>query len=232
MANTFKNIKTLGAIKSKPFIPADPYEQYTRVVLNYNGNYTDLKGSTVGNVGTTLDTTNYKFGTASAAFDNNPDYISISNAEITNLSNKSWCFETFFRITSTAVGWHCLGLHGAAGNYTTFMLLVNTGGFYVYGSQTGAAWNVQWPTSATVNLNTWYHAALCKNGANLDMYFEYNKIGTLGITASHGMNGYSMQLGYYGSGMKLIGNLDSTRMTVGHHRYSGSTISPITAEFT
>jgi len=146
----------------------------TVLLLHMNGDdngtiFTDESGKTIGRSGNVVTKTGQKkFGSASALFDGNSDYLSISGIVFGTgaFTIDFW----FYRTGST-------GLPISYGG--------SNGGFVIYchTSATGIWANGNRISAGGTSLNTWHHCAVVGNGAadgsrNIKMYMDGSLIGT------------------------------------------------------
>ena len=102
------------------------------------------------------------------------------------------------------------------GNY--FTLYINSSGNPIY--YVSSAIRI---TGSTLNTNTWYHIAVCRNNTNTRMFVNGTQVGsTFGDGTSYTINADRPTIGAFGYDLigKLTGYINELRITIGVARYT------------
>jgi len=227
ISNTARYTGSSFTVSTKPFVN----DTNTLLLLHMNGsnhvssfiddigtNYTDrryLQSSAYGNA--KISTTQYKFGTSSALFDGNGDYLVLEDSsDLTDLTVELW-----YR-PNTMPG---SGLVPLISFNNTLMYIGYSGGtvydFYNGGSRIAL-------NPVTINTGTWYHVAFVRSGNNITVYHNGTSVatGTWGTAVNWSAAG--PEIAKYSS-YYFDGNMDELRIS-DTARYTGN-FTPSTTPF-
>jgi hypothetical protein len=199
----------------------DPYWSSVKLLMNMEGSgaaFTDQSSQALAvtaNGGATQSTVQSKWGSKSAYFDGNGDYLTFGSANLSfgtgDFAVEMWLYPTSTQ-TSFLADWRLSGNAGPA-----FYLQNNVLNFYDGGPLNVAA-------SGTVSSNTWTHVAAARSGSTLRLYQDGGLVGTL--TTSQNMGGPGNLSIAYHNNTYYTGYMDDIRITIGSARgYTGSTIT-------
>jgi hypothetical protein len=205
----------------------DPYYSNVSVLAHFDASpYADSGPNilTLTNNGTTLDTTNKKFGTASASFDGANDSISISPSSGFSFDG-DFTLELQARPTTTSFNnGYAMMLWYANGQYFG----LKSSNLIAFQDSSGEhLWS--WPTVT----NSFTHIALTREGTTLRAFADGTQLAlTQGGTESGTVWGSSnsLLLGVQPGEMWWPGNMDELRITKGIARYT-TNFTPPTAAF-
>ncbi len=170
---------------------ADQYWSNTELLLRCDGTdasttFTDSSsnGHTVtANGNAQIDTAQSKYGGASALFDGTGDYLSVPAHSSFNFGSNDFTIECWVRFDV---------LPGTDG-YMAFVSAVDVGGptfdfeFGVYETSSDFYLWFQWTEggvadNVTLSTDTWYHAAVVRNGSQIQLFWNGTALGTTAIT--------------------------------------------------
>jgi len=135
-----------------------------------------------------IDTAQSKFGGASGLFNGAGDYIDTPDSTDWTMGNGDFTVDSWFRPASIVGSMVLIGQCDSAGSGTSTSFYIrqitNTITGRVYYGNTGIV-----ASSATVlEINTWNHVALVRNGANLTIYLNGVAGGTIGNIGTETIN--------------------------------------------
>jgi hypothetical protein len=205
-------------------VPTSPFntDANTSLLCHFNGD-TDVTGKSITIAGnTTISNTQSKFGGYSGYFDGTGDYLTLPASDDWNFGTGDFTIEFWvYQVARSAGGGTAIidtrptstnGFYPYVGIQGT-----NKFGFYVNGSYTVSS-------SSTVELNTWYHVAVCKKNSVINLYVN----GVLEASAAD-TNTYSYSNFWIGNNSgnggtlyALNGYIDELRISKGKALYSGS----------
>lgn len=186
-----------------------------------------------------IDTAQQKFGTGSALFDGNSDYIQTPYSADFNFGGNPFTWDFWVRFNSLpTLGTIVMAFLGysddANANRLQMYIYNGSGTYYLYmvcktNTATAAQYNVAW----TPSLNTWYHLAMVRNGTNLYMFINGTSQ-TLTVNTACGTNNFdpSVQLPFtigrqdLGATYYLDGWIDEVRISKGIARWTASFTPP------
>lgn len=210
----------------------DPYFQYVTLLLHLdgaNGSTTFTDNSINTKVvtpfgGAQISTSDFKFGGASAFFNNTNAYLTTPNHPDFNFNTNDWTVELYCNLNP--IESDILINKAITFGFFPFQIRVNGGRFNArgYSSSGVIAYNLGAGIGPIVSTNTWYHVAACRQSSNFYLYVDGNLIdyavntGTLFSSASPisiaGLsNGQGLASGYF----------DDIRITNGICRYPNGT---------
>jgi hypothetical protein len=176
--------------------------------------------------GAQLDTAVKKFGTASCLFDGSGDYLQILSHADFSFGSGDYTIEMHAELDS-ATGYYGLITRNASSNFE-WELLFNTGTLIFRYSTTGAAWVTALSTAWSPTINTFYHIAVCRDGANLRVFIDGTQVGsTYNCSTDTIYNGGSpIEIGQDSGPDWLAGHMDNIRITKGVARYTANFTAP------
>ena len=197
-------------------------DEYTKLLLHGDSLFTDSSSSAhvFTNSGTTIDTTNKKFGAGSLYF---------SGAYIQATASTDWdlgsLFTVDFWIRPTALGSYQKVISTQqSGAYYEFMI---TNSNYI-ASENSAGGGIKQGTTALA-INTWYHVAITFDGTNIKIWLN----GALDATHAY-TNAFAtsngLRIGQNGQGGESFsGQIDELRISKGIVRWTAAFTPPTEA---
>lgn len=189
------------------------------------------KGITaVGNA--QVDTAQSKFGGASALFDGTGDYLTVSYTDNTTFeftTGEDFTIECWFRGNSFNQfnGLVSLG-SDRSGNEYILLIEQISGSNYLRAASHGGG-NLSAGTT-TISTNTWYHAAVTREGTTVKLFLNGNLEDTDTRTFTAGQQTTSLKIGSFGDGtLAFNGHIDEVRIS-NTARYT-ATFTPSTTPF-
>ena len=178
----------------------------------------------------------YDLGTfgGSAWFDGTGDYLTVSRLTQGSLGSSNWTIECWFYATDTKTSAQIIGNRSTATGTTAYVPIQVTFESSVikfYSSSNGTAWNINNATTiGNVNLRSWNHVAVVRNGNNLDGYLNGTKVSL--STALSGISYTGTNL-FYASGANdpFQGFISDYRLVIGEALYTNN-FTPPTAPLT
>jgi hypothetical protein len=177
-----------------------------------------------------LSTATSKFGSSSAYFDGNGDYIYFPYSEDFNLSSNSYTIEGWVNPSSLSSTMGVISKHqsGVGADWMFYIMNSTEVGFFANNSTTFTR------TVPTISTGTWYHFAVVRSAATglISIYWNGTLAGST-ISAITGNSGAAVGIGadrplapmYF-----FNGYIDEVRVTKGVARYT-SNFTPPTAAF-
>jgi hypothetical protein len=155
-------------------ISSDPYFSNVQLLLKFQGannstTFTDLSqnnyGITVGG-NTKISTAKAAFGTSSALFDGNGDYLKITNNSNVQLANKIFTLDCFIYPVSP-IGSYPLILisrpYPAAWGYAIYIDHTNGKLYALFGDSSLSDWNVYLNSTSVISTSTFTHFAITRS---------------------------------------------------------------------
>jgi len=180
------------------------------------------------------DTTQYKFGSASALFDGTGDYLSAEDHADWNFGGNPFTIDFWVRFNAlpTAGNIMCLvSQYADSSNYWVMQLRNITGQYYlgfahVASGSSVMSYNKLWTTPA---VDTWYHGALIRGWGSNDNVFAFTIDGILvdsTFTDSDSISDISgaLEIGAYAAGTSNAFNgwMDEIRICKGTARWTAN----------
>jgi len=176
-----------------------------------------------------IDTADKKFGTGSGLFDGN-DYLSIPDDADFDFGSGDFTIECWCYVTNTAS--RTIISKWTSGQLSWFLGAGAAGyGFYI--SSTGANSVLACPLTSWPSTNTWFHIAVCRDGADLRLFVDGTQSGsTYNISTTTLFNGSGIvTIGDdANSNPGFYGQIDDVRITKAVARYTAN-FTPPTAAF-
>ena len=223
-------VKGTAIYTSSFTVPTAPVADVTntKLLANFtNAAMFDQSGKTnaetVGNA--QLDTSVKKFGTASAEFDNNGDYLTLRHfVPLEGHDFTIECFVNFLTVGSSGIFQLSNGYLNSTTRGPGAGCSSSTGKWGIY---YGTTWYE--PSSSSVpSTNTWYHVAFVKNSNTSKLYID----GTEMVSATDNTNytdTYFVIGGWYSTSYLMHGYIDDFRISL-KARYTSNFTAP-TKEF-
>jgi hypothetical protein len=211
----------------------DSYFANVASLLHFDGadgstTFTDVTGKTWTAFNQTqIDTAQSKFGGASGLFDGSADYIATPNHADFDLTNQDFTIEGWVRFVSLAGVQQVFSRWLGGQNQIGFWA---GAGFGVYISTTGSNSILALPYTSFPAINTWYHYAVCRSGADLKLFINGTQAGStynIGTSALHSSTN-ALSIGADALG-NLNGHHDDFRWTTGTGRYTSAFTPPTEA---
>ncbi|MGE5417704.1 MAG: LamG-like jellyroll fold domain-containing protein [Acidobacteriota bacterium] len=210
-------------------------EPYNKLMLHMDGTengtaFTDQCGKIIQTAGNTCTkTSDKKFGLSSAAFDGNGDYLSIKNTQDFDIENGDYTIDF----------WVYLKYWPGPDNYYTVFSNAgpsgNRGMYFTLGNQNKVDWEVWNGTAYTsanysksLNINTWNHFALVKEGNSLKIY-ENGILKATQYYSGYNRSGYPLLIGGFSTNNYINGYIDEFRMSKAIARWTANFTPPIAA---
>jgi hypothetical protein len=216
--------------------PANP-PFYDVSLLHFNGadastTFTDEKGRTWTASGAAqLDTAQSKWGGASLLLDGTDDYITTPDTSNLELLGNNFTIECYVRFNGdpgTAL-MTFMSHYDAAGNQRGWAFGLNNNTIRLLYSTNGSGTTVLSQTWNPAG-DTWYHVAVCRQGANLRFFVDGALIGTAQNIATDSIfhPTTTLQIGTQSNGADgdFNGWIDEARFTPGHAKYIQAFTAP------
>jgi hypothetical protein len=174
-----------------------------------------------------ISTNTSKFGSSSAYFDGNGDFISYASSADFNLTGGTYTIEGWVNPSSLAsqMGVICKHGFGVGADWMFYITNSTTVTFYV----NGVSYN---RTVSTISTGSWYHFAIVSSVNVISIYWNGTLAGST-ISSSTGNSTASLGIGADRPNSPQLyfnGYIDEMRITKGTARY-GSNFTPPTAAF-
>jgi hypothetical protein len=211
-------------------LQGDPYINNVSLLLHMDGadgsqTFTDSSTNNfqVTNFDQVQILTNFKkFGTGSARFDGNVDYLNVNYNDKLNLFNTDYTIEFWLRFDIISGSPIFLTTSIANLDFDWQLRLENNAlKLKSFLGEVSANW--------TPVINQWYHIAAVRNGSSTSLYIDGQLLVSSNLNPIDN-NTNSLKIGGRGDGASLNGNIDELRITKGIARYTSNFI-PQTAPF-
>jgi len=211
----------------------DPSFSSVSLLLHLDGSsggttFTDSSSNNVsmtGNNGAQLDTSVYKFGTASGIFSVGA-FINTTNSALFAFGSGSFTVEAWIYRTGTSNNQAVISTRTGA-QYSPFELILDAATVSILVSNAAiTAWqSIDSFGGVSVPLNTWTHLAFVGNGTNLSLYVNGTKSTTVLAQPAWSNTTSTLYFGKGGNG-NYQGNIDEIRVTKGVARYTANFTAP------
>ncbi|MCR4341226.1 MAG: LamG domain-containing protein [Gemmatimonadaceae bacterium] len=160
-------------------------DTYTKLMLHCDGadastTFTDseITPKTVTAVGNAqIDTAQSKFGGASALFDGTGDYLTTPDHADFDPGSGNYTWDMWLRVPATGTYYIASQLGAGATDRAYSLLVTATTIGFNYATSSGSAWANQWTFAWTPSINTQYHIAWVRNGADFKVFLDGTQIG-------------------------------------------------------
>jgi hypothetical protein len=167
------------------------------------------------NANAKIDTTQFKFGTASLSLDGTGDFVTFPTSSAFSVNSGDVTFEAWLRLNQINKLQQIAGKRSSGGTPGEWQFVVTASNVLqlIYYNGASAVLNISGAT--TLATNTWYHVAFSKSGTTSRVFLD----GTLQATGTQSgtpsTNATALHLGRDPSntGRDLNGRLDEVRMT-------------------
>ena len=232
---------------------ADPHFNSTGLIINPEGangstSFTDESSNAAAISGNgEISTTQAKFGSASAYFDGNDQYLFVSNASWMSFGANAFTVEAWIWIDAnsaldgdsnrTAAIINTFPQAGAPTADESWDFFVTgdgttTGTGLQFRYQDNSAFGIDVSGSATISQSAWHHVAAVRYNNTLSLYLDGTSIGSGSVTGQSisSVNGLNVGAFRFGSDISdLNGYIDGVRVTTGVARYTGNFTAPTVA---
>jgi hypothetical protein len=184
-----------------------------------------------------IDTAQSQFGGASALFDGSGDILTAPDSADWDFGGGDFTLECWVRFNAIQQCWFFSQNAAADGDRSWDMLLVPPSTFYVFRYATagsgGGAYANQFTTTWTPVVNTWYHLAVTRNGANVRGFVNGTQVGSTFSMGADTIRNSAAVLAIgntSGGGGGLNGWLDEVRIVKGRAMWTAN-FTPPTAPY-
>ncbi len=176
-----------------------------------------------------------KIGAGAIALDGSGDYLSTASSSDFSFGSGDFTLEGWVKLNSTG-DQYFLSSHGSVAASREFYFGLESSTlmfYYYYGSSSESSVSSSWTPSA----NTWYHVAVCRNGADLRLFVDGSQLGSTHDISTRYLhnNVYDLLVGALtNTGGSITGSVDGYMDEVrisSTARYT-TTFTPSTTEFT
>jgi hypothetical protein len=208
----------------------DPLFSSVSLLLHMDGSgntFTDSSGTpkTITAVGgATQSAAESRWGGKSALFNGSTDGLTVPNTAGLNLAGVDWTIEAWLYPTSTPQ-YTCVVGKRSGSNPTSYYIYITDG---IMGFYNGTVFD----TSHAINANQWTHIAWSMSSGTLRAYAGGARVGEWPSVTIPEVD-TTLKIGRHISSVTeaFAGYIDDLRITKGHARYTGSTLTVPTAAF-
>ena len=236
----FSDVRVVASALSNT-VPTAPLTAITNtsLLLNFtNAGVYDATSKndleTVGNA--QISNTTAKFGSTSMSFDGTGDYLQAPDSELIEFGSGDFTIETWVRFAALPSSGAYYTLVSKWDNSTQKSYLwyvYNASGTYqlYFTYTTNGSTNINPVATITPSINTWYHYAVSRSGANLRMFIDGTQVGSTYNIATDTIFGgtYPLQVGASTGANTLNGYMQDVRVTKGYARYTANFTAPTAA---
>jgi hypothetical protein len=215
-------------------------DQYTKLLLHCNGvdgsasfiddEITPKSVTAYGNA--QIDTTQSKFGGASGLFNGVGDYLTLADSTDWDFGTGDFTIDFWVRFNSLpSLGTDRWIITQSDLNFKSFgVRLLNESSIYKWNFFTyNSGFEINIKKTTTVNIDTWYHIAVIRNGNGFYIFQDGTQIGTTDVDSRSipSITGY-LYIADHGLGtINLDGYLDELRISNGIARSTSNFTPPI-----
>jgi len=206
------NIATLHTIEGG-------IDVYTLLLLSLNSNVTDTSPTTPHTVtdnNVTWDTTNKKFGTASAAFGGVNSYLTIPDNADFNWTAGTFTYDKWIRTTSLAAV-QCLYCHYTDANNWFSIEVTTTGAVRIRVDVAGVVSTIATSGAGKIATNTWYHVEISESGDAWRIFVNGDMLASVSSALRAANYTGVVQIGRFYDGATdqyyFTGNMDEIRLS-------------------
>jgi hypothetical protein len=217
-------------------------DSYVTLLLHFDGDITDASSGakTITDHGTSSDTANKVFGSASRTFGESV-YASAENSADFNFGAGDFTIDFRVRFSTLSRGAEgpCFLSFSTQDGAKSWEMSYYGNGYYSPGhlmlnySTNGNDWAGNKYCEWTPSINTWYHVAFVRNGSTLSIFIDGTLRASQSFEATLYNNSSSLlyigRAGYEAGAFHLVGNLDEVRISKGIARWTESFVPPIAA---
>jgi hypothetical protein len=236
----FSDVRVVASALSNT-VPTAPLTAITNtsLLLNFtNAGVYDATSKndleTVGNA--QISNTTAKWGSTSIKFDGTGDYLQAPDSELIEFGSGDFTIETWVRFAALPSSGAYYTLVSKWDNSTQKSYLwyvYNASGTYqlYFTYTTNGSTNINPVATITPSINTWYHYAVSRSGANLRMFIDGTQVGSTYNIATDTIFGgtYPLQVGASTGANTLNGYMQDVRVTKGYARYTANFTAPTAA---
>jgi hypothetical protein len=154
------------------------FESHTKLLLHADGMesstvFTDEMGKNITAVGHThIDTSEKKFGTASASFDGTGDYLTVTNSVDFDFGSEDFTIDGWFYFNVNDIGYQILVDRRSNSDGTGWLLYLETNNAISFLSASASGWDnfVISNTEVAPARGVWTHLAVVRNGDVFTIY--------------------------------------------------------------
>lgn len=226
-------------------VPTSVYTSDSYTVLLLHMESLDVSSTTTPKIPTfvgtaQLDTAQKEFGSASLLLDGNSDYVSVPHSDDWAYGTGNFTVDCWFRCPSfSAADSYAIVTQGAtSGTIFTFRIGDNNAAekkFYFLALSGGVTKAEYLSDAVTLNVDTWYHVAVVRNGTSLKIYLDGTSINLTENTAigdnDTGDTDTALFVGARNSDEYFNGWIDELRISKGIARWTAN-FTPPTSEYT
>ena len=183
-----------------------------------------------------ISNTTAKWGSTSIKFDGTGDYLQAPDSELIEFGSGDFTIETWVRFAALPSSGAYYTLVSKWDNSTQKSYLwyvYNASGTYqlYFTYTTNGSTNINPVATITPSINTWYHYAVSRSGANLRMFIDGTQVGSTYNIATDTIFGgtYPLQVGASTGANTLNGYMQDVRVTKGYARYTANFTAPTAA---
>lgn len=154
-----------------------PIDSYTKLLMHmdYGNNavtFTDETGKTITRNGDTyINTAVKKYGSGSARFDGNGDYLSFPDSDDWYFDTGKFTIDTWVNFSDLS-GTQAIYSQAPTDNNNTYISFLFSSGCLEFRVINNVCWKTRFYCNWTPAVNTWYHVALVQNNANWYMFID------------------------------------------------------------
>ena len=241
--NGSHNVDQICTMIINTLTAVDPFFNNVSMLLPLSDDFVDYSGNTldITNNNVVLDNTLSKFGNASAKFNGTDSYLLVTNpgnsSVITSdITIEFWIYPTRFAVPTAQIIFDTRANDGNAHGMYSY---INRAGYVAIGS----LGNVETLSSIPLNLNSWNHVVIYRQGSAIYNIFEVqcfiNGVHTMGgqkwvsstLTDQNFIIGRLPLIHVNATILPFQGNICNFRVTNGHSRYSAATYPVPTDKF-
>ena len=151
------------------------FDSYTKLASHFDGAdgataYTDpIAGAATFYNNAQLSTASYKFGSASALFDGNNDYITYPDSDSWNFGTGDFTIDFWFRLTSLSTS---IIFSQSTDASTRALFFYTNDGTLHFNVITSSTSHETVASGLSISADTWYHVAIVRNGDIFNIYFN------------------------------------------------------------
>ena len=209
-------------------LPSGEYssDSYTKLLLHLNNNVTDSgnTGHTVTNNGVTFSDSVKKFGSHSALFDTNTDYLSIPDSSDWDMGTDDLTID-FWIYFNSLTGEQFFVDQRQSGSNTWYFKKESSNDLY-FSCDGGGGGVFYFLRSWSPLTGQWYHLALVRNGADMKMYVNGVQLGATYNVGSNSFGSFSAPLiignELAGGTCAVNGYMDEVRISKGIARWTSN----------